>query len=207
VDLNTVNERSLAAGITPLPANEWWLGARSGATRAAAVLTAHPAWQAGVVDRTALRRQLRDAPLGAALQGALVLGFAAAVAFAVIGFVVNLSVSVRERRGEFAILRALGSKPGQLFGLLGVEQAILAGLGLAGGSALGLAAVMLVVPHIVLTVQAAAPFPAVEVIVPWPLVLGILGGIAALLYAALALVVRAQSRSGLGTATSLEQDR
>jgi hypothetical protein len=202
VDLRTVTDRFISAGSPAPQPGEWWMAARGGdGGPAARALAAHPDWNGAIVDRVALRWELRDAPLGAALQGALVIGFLAALAFVVIGFVVNAAVSARERVTEFAILRALGVAPRQIFGLLGVEQAFLVALGLVGGTVLGVAVARLVVPHIVLTVRARAPYPPVDVLISWQPVLAMLGGIVLLLLGVLALLVRSLRRGGLGAAT------
>ncbi|NEA21077.1 FtsX-like permease family protein, partial [Actinomadura bangladeshensis] len=163
VDLPALTQSRIAAdGVTTdsIEPGEWWASARGGGTAAAVrALTAHPAWGEVAADRVKVRAELRDAPLGAALQGALVLGFAAALAFAVIAFVVNAAVTAGERTREFAVLRALGVHPRQVAGMLAIEQAYLVVLGLLGGTFLGLAVARLVVPHVVLSVQSAQPYP------------------------------------------------
>jgi hypothetical protein len=186
---------------------EWWLAAGGDTGPPVRALDRHPELAGGVVDRMALRRELRDAPLGAALQGALVLGFLAALALAVVGFAVNAAVSARERRTEFAVLRALGVSTRQVFGMLGVEQVFLVLLGLAGGVALGLVIGHVVIPHTVLTVRATAPYPPVELIVPWPPIAGLLAGVPVLLAIVLALLVGSLRRRGLDTATRIGEDR
>ena len=129
-------------------------------------LADHPQWGEVAADRVETRAELRDAPLGAALQGALVLGFGAALAFAVIAFVVNAAVTAGERTREFAVLRALGVHPKQVAGMLAIEQAYLVALGLLGGTFLGLVVARLVVPHVVLSVQAADPYPPADIVSP-----------------------------------------
>jgi ABC-type antimicrobial peptide transport system permease subunit len=154
-----------------------------------------------------LRHRLRDAPLGGALQGALILGFGAALVFAAIGFAVNTAVSARERMTEFAILRALGIAGRQVLGLVAVEQAFLVGMGLAGGLVLGVVVAHLVVPHVVLTVSATAPYPPAHVIVQWPVILALLAVIVVLLAALLLLLVRSLRRGGPGQSMRLGEDR
>lgn len=206
VDWSTLADRALAAGVpAPVP-TEWWLATRDRAGTAAA-LAAHPSWAATVTDRVALRHRLRDAPLGGALQGALLLGFAAALVFAVIGFAVNTAVSARERGTEFAILRALGVDGRQVLGLVAVEQAFLVGMGLAGGLLLGIVVARLVVPHVVLTVSATAPYPPAHVIMRWPVVLAMLAAIVVLLTVVLLLLVRSLRRGGPGRLVRLGEDR
>ena len=208
VDWNALHDNSMISGVIPGAPTEWWLATRDGDTAPSVrALGAHSTWAKDVTDRVELRHQFRDAPLGAALQGALVLGFAAALVFAVIGFAVNTAVSARERVTEFAILRALGVSARQVFGLVAVEQAFLVGLGVAGGLLLGVVVTHLVVPHIVLTVRATAPYPPARVIVEWPIVLAMLAAVAALLTATLLLLVRSLRRRGLGQAVRLGEDR
>jgi hypothetical protein len=208
LDWAALGEQALYTGGSAPAPTEWWLGTRDGDTAPAArALAAHPEWSGTTVDRIALRHRLRDAPLGGALQGALMLGFAAALVFAAIGFAVNTAVSARERAGEFAILRALGIDGRQVLGLVAVEQAFLVGMGLAGGLLLGIVVARLVVPHVVLTVSATAPYPPAHVILRWPVVLAMLAVIVVLLTAVLLLLVRSLRRGDPGQAMRLGEDR
>ncbi|MUN40821.1 ABC transporter permease [Actinomadura litoris] len=211
VDLPTLTESRLAAA-SAAPGStdpgEWWASVRGARTAPAAqAMTDHPAWGTVSGDRAALRSRLRDAPLGAALQGALVLGFGAALVFAVIAFAVNAAVSVRERAREFAVLRVLGVHPRQMTGMLAVEQAFLVAIGLVGGLALGLVVARLVIPHIVLSVQAAPPYPPAELIVQWPVVLAMLAGVAAVFGLVLPLVIRMLRRRDPGAGLRAGEDR
>ncbi|GAA4225429.1 ABC transporter permease [Actinomadura meridiana] len=211
VDLPTLTGARLAAGSTELAnldPGEWWAAARDGRTGPAGrALADHPEWGKVTADRTEVRSRLRDAPLGAALQGALILGFGAALAFAVIAFVLNAAVTVGERSREFAVLRALGVHPRQVAGMLGIEQAYLAALGLLGGTVLGLAVARLVVPHVVLTVQAADPYPPATLVVQWPLVLAVLAGAAAVLALVLVPVIRVLRRRDVGAGLRVGEER
>jgi hypothetical protein len=192
VDLPSLAARHYTTTGDLLEADEWWLdvaddpeSAPPEAAAAATALRQRPDLGGGIVDRLALRRELQTDPLGLAVVGALAIGFVAAAAFAAVGFAVNAAVSARERLGELALLRALGAAPGQLFGLLAVEQAFLVGLGCLAGVALGVLIARLVVPLVLLTAQATRAVPPVVVDVPWPAVLGL----AAALALVLALVV------------------
>ncbi|HEU5159990.1 MAG TPA: ABC transporter permease [Streptosporangiaceae bacterium] len=207
VDWRAYADRSAVMTGTDTAPTEWWAATLGDTGPAVRALNRHPSWTTEVVDRMALRRELRDAPLGAALQGAFVLGFLAALGLAVVGFAVNAAVSARERRAEFAILRALGVSTRQVFGMLGVEQLFLVLIGLAGGLTLGLAIGRVVIPHSVLTVGATAPFPPVRLIVPWPPILALLAIVPALLAVVLALLVRSLRRQGLGAAIRIGEDR
>lgn len=211
VDLPTLSDRWQAAGLandTAADPDEWWLSVPDART-GPAVTTLKTGEGLGDVaaDRAQLRRDLQNAPLAASLQGALLLGFGAALAFTLIAFTVNAAVAVRERSREFTVLRALGLHHRQVSGMLAVEQAILVGLGLGGGLALGLGVARLVVPHIVLTVQAAPPYPPASLVVPWLAVLGLVVGVAVMLGLVLMAVIRALGRRGLGGDLRAGEDR
>ncbi|MFI6600427.1 FtsX-like permease family protein [Nonomuraea sp. NPDC050536] len=196
-DWTTLHDRDLAAGLIPRPATEWWLAARDGdASQAKAVLQARPQWDVTAVDQRELAAQLRDDPLASGLQGALILGFLAALVFAALGFLVNATVAARERMAEFAILRALGVSFRQMFGLLAIEQTFVIGLSLVAGTALAVVVGVLVVPHIVLTGQAAAVTPGVLLDIPWPATLAMLAAVAAVLFAIVAGLARQLRRQG-----------
>ncbi|MEU8266493.1 ABC transporter permease [Sphaerisporangium sp. NPDC049002] len=207
-DLPTLQAQDVALARDPRLAGEWWMSARGGETAAAVTtLARHGEWDQTTVDLGSLTRRLRDDPLASGLQGALILGFAAALIFAVLGFLVNAAVAARERVSEFAILRALGVGFRQIFGLLAVEQAFLIGLSMVGGTLLAVGVATLVVPHIVLTGQAASVTPAVLLDVPWPATLGMLAGITALLFAIVAGLTRSLRRQGLGRTLRIGEDR
>ncbi|MEV0828956.1 ABC transporter permease [Nonomuraea rubra] len=165
-DWETLQAYELAAAQPSRPATEWWL-ATTGSAAAREILRSNPQWDVTAVDRRELAAELRDDPLAGALQGGLTLGFAGALGFAVLGFLVNAVVAARERRAEFAVLRALGAGSRQLFGMLATEQAFVIGLSLAAGTGLAVVVGNLVVPRIVLTGQASAVTPGVLFHVPW----------------------------------------
>ncbi|MFI7451285.1 FtsX-like permease family protein [Nonomuraea sp. NPDC049714] len=188
-----------AAGQPPRPATEWWLASEGGDTGPAhAALKRNPEWDVTAVDQRRLATELRDDPLASGLQGALILGFAAALFFAVLGFVVNAAVAARERMAEFTILRALGVSFRQMFGLLAVEQAFVIGLSLVAGTALAAVVGGLVVPHIVLTGQASAVTPGVLLDIPWAATAVMLALVAAVLFAIVAGLARSLRGQGPG---------
>ncbi|GAA3092983.1 FtsX-like permease family protein [Streptosporangium carneum] len=208
LDWQTMQAWDLLDHRLPRPPTEWWLGTGGAETTgAAAELGRHPEWDVTVVDLSSLTGSLRDDPLAGGLRGALTLGFLAALVFAVLGFVVNALVAARERTAEFAILRALGVGFRQVFGLLAVEQAFLIGLSLAAGTAVAVVVASLVVPHIVLTGQAAAVTPRVLLEIPWAATLALLAAVAVLLFAIVAALARVLRRQGMGRALRIGEDR
>ncbi|MEV5409480.1 ABC transporter permease, partial [Thermopolyspora sp. NPDC052614] len=194
-DLRSLLARDLADAVPPSTVTEWWLSLRDETGEAAAIVVRHPEWGQSAVDRAALQRRLLGDPLAAGLQGALILGFAAALLFAVLAFVVNAAVAARERAAEFAVLRALGASLRQTFALLAVEQAFLAVLAPIVGTLLALGVAALVVPHIVLTGQAAAVTPDVLLTIPWAATLALPVAVAAALSAIVAILARSVHRT------------
>ncbi|MFB9467985.1 FtsX-like permease family protein [Nonomuraea salmonea] len=179
-DWESLHAYELAAAQPSRPATEWWLATPDSAP-ARQVLRRNPQWDVTAVDRHELAAKLRDDPLAGALRGGLTLGFAAALGFAVLGFLVNAVAAARERRAEFAVLRALGTGLRQMAGLLATEQAFVIGLSLASGTALAVAVGGLVVPRIVLSGQAAAVVPDVLFRFPWASVAVLLAVVTAVL--------------------------
>ncbi|WP_405087823.1 FtsX-like permease family protein [Microbispora sp. NBC_01389] len=207
-DLPTLLAADLAGAREPRVPGEWWMSTAGGDTAgAAAALARHPEWEQTVVDLGALTLRLRDDPLASGLQGALVLGFAAALVFAVLGFLVNAAVAARERASEFAVLRALGVSGRQVFALLAVEQAFLIALSLAAGTVLALGVAALVVPNLVLTGQAASVTPEVVLQVPWAATVALPVVVAVLLFAIVAGLAHSLRRRGLGGALRAGEDR
>jgi ABC-type antimicrobial peptide transport system permease subunit len=149
---------------------------------------------------------LLNDPVALGVIGALLLGAVSAAGFALIGFMVSAGVTARERTTEFALLRAMGVSPRQLFGWLSLENAFLLAIGLVAGSLLGVGLAWLVLPFITLTQQATAVVPEVQVQIPW----GLLGLLYVLALAALVLTIALLSgllrRMGLAGALRLGEE-
>jgi len=151
-----------------VPASEAWLSVDpTQATAIAATLAGPPFDAAQVVGRDALAVAFATDPVPLSVIGVLGLGAIAAMAFAAIGFLVSATVSTNERRGEFALLRALGLSNGQLSLWLALENTFLLVVGLVLGSALGLLLSWLVLPFVTVTSTGAAAVPAPVIVIPW----------------------------------------
>ncbi|OAR22142.1 peptide ABC transporter permease, partial [Streptomyces sp. ERV7] len=192
LDLRAVNERLAVDTGTSLAPTEWWLATGPGdAARAAATLRARPDIDPQqVLVRAEVAEQLRDDPLGAGPQAALIAAAIVAAALAAVGFAVSAAGSLRERGAEFAVLRALGAPRRQLARLIAAEQGVLIALALLVGLALGEVLTRAVVPLIVLTGQATQPVPKVLVELPAGRLAVLFAGVAAvplLIVATLAL--------------------
>lgn len=192
LDLPGVNTLLKKDGEAPLLPTEWWLTTRPGASaQAADALRDRPDIDPEqVLVRDEIAAELRDDPLGAGPQSALLAVAVVAAALAAVGFAVSAAGSLRERSAEFAVLRALGAPRRQLARLIAAEQGLLLGLALVVGVALGAVLTRAVVPLIVLTGEATQPVPPVLVELPLPHVVTLLAATAAvplLIITALAL--------------------
>lgn len=187
-----VNQAALQAyleahGAAPQPVTQWWTGggpavfghlpAGSTVTTTAAVL------------RSLSGQSLAVAPLRSMLAVAVV-----ALVLAGLGFVVSVGAE-RDRGRDLAVLDALGATPGQLAGVLCLEQGILSVPAAGAGLALGLLLSRLVIPAVTLTAQAARPVPPVLVRIPVLPVLAIAVVVAALPVAVVAVSVLRGTRA------------
>ncbi|MFG2328696.1 FtsX-like permease family protein [Streptomyces sp. NPDC048604] len=181
IDLRSANRLLALAPGSPLQPNEWWLATDRGrAAEVAAALRAQPDMDAAqVLVRDEAAAELVGDPLGAGPRSALMAVAAAAAALAAVGFAVSAAGSVRERAGEFGLLRALGAPRRQLARLISAEQGLLVGIGLLMGLALGTVLTRAVVPLVLLTPQATRPVPPVLVELPAARVAVLLAAVAA----------------------------
>ncbi|WP_425442776.1 FtsX-like permease family protein [Streptomyces indicus] len=168
LDLRAVNEAFSLRERTELTPSEWWLTPEPGkAEQVAAELRARADVDPEqVVVRAEIAEELRDDPLGAGPQSALLAVAVVAAALAAVGFAVSAAGSLKERAAEFAVLRALGTPQRQLARLVAAEQGALIGLALIVGLGLGAVLTRAVVPLIVLTGDAGKPVPSVLVELP-----------------------------------------
>jgi hypothetical protein len=185
VDLPTYVALAFARHGALTQPSEWWLtSARD--QEIAGQLRAAPFRSLSTISRSERERTLLEDPAPLGVIGALTLGFVVAAAFAMIGYGVSATASARARGLEFAVLRTLGLRTGQLSGWIGAESALVVGLSLLTGTALGLVVAWLVLPYVALGPSGAVPVPSVRLVVPWTTmlwldlaVLGTLGAIAA----------------------------
>ncbi|HEX6656215.1 MAG TPA: FtsX-like permease family protein, partial [Candidatus Limnocylindria bacterium] len=188
-------------------AGEWWFAPADGNPQQLAdTLAAAPFKSGQVLTAAARARTLSRDPVAVGILGALTLGFVAAALFAVVGLVVSAVVSARQRRTEFAVLRALGLSGRQLSGWLWLENGSVVAISLLAGTGLGLLIGWLVLPFVTVTQQGTAPVPAAIVQVPWDriLVLEAVGAVA--LAAAVAVIGSVLRRLGVGATLRMGDD-
>ncbi|MCM2419445.1 FtsX-like permease family protein [Streptomyces sp. RKAG293] len=166
LDLRAVNRTLNATGGRGMEPSEWWLSARPGATGKVAAALRDRADIDSLLVRDETASELRADPLGAGPQSVLPAAVIAAAVLAAVGFAVSSAGAIRERSGEFAVLRALGAPRRKLARMMAAEQGLLVLLALVVGVALGALLTRLVVPLIVLTAQASQPVPGLLVTLP-----------------------------------------
>ncbi|MFI6405532.1 FtsX-like permease family protein [Streptomyces sp. NPDC050548] len=164
------DQRQLATALTQAGVDQedpafWWLTSTDSARTAAAV-AAQPAL--GRVTTTAqTAASLRADPFRTGLRRALELVRYLAPGFAVIAFTVHAVVSTRQRRKEFALLRAMGVRAKSLSALLGAEQLSLALFAVVPGALMGMALAAAVLPLVTVDDSGQAPYPPLPQIIPW----------------------------------------
>ena len=187
--------------------DEWWMRTSDGAAESVvAALHDAPFGSSDVVSLVDRTRSLSADPVALGIIGALTLGFVAAGLFAIVGLTVSAAVSARQRRTEFALLRALGLSGRQLSGWLWLENASLVVISMLAGTTLGLLIGWVVLPYITVTQQAAAPVPPVIVLTPWDSIalLELVSAVA--LGAAVVVLAGLLRRIGVGTILRMGED-
>lgn len=187
--------------------DEWWMAAEPGSEDGLmAALRSAPfdsAAVVGVVDRT---RSLRTDPVALGIIGALTLGFVATGLFALVGLTVSAAVSARQRRTEFALLRALGLSGRQLSGSLWLENGSVVVVSLLAGTILGLVIGWVVLPFVTVTQRATAPVPPVLVHIPWDSILVLEAVSAAALGVTVIVIGAVLRRLGVGSVLRMGED-
>jgi hypothetical protein len=160
LDGASLQQALLAAGQAPLPATQWWLRSAG-----------HPDFRGigvglQVTSRTGQIAAATSSPLATELRRALAAIAIAAIALALAGFAVSLTAA-RERRGELALLDALGMPVRQLGRMLRTEQLLMVIPSAAAGLALGALLAHLIIPSLTLSTSGARPVLPPLVQVPW----------------------------------------
>jgi hypothetical protein len=198
--------RLQATGMTRA-ADEWWLSAAAGgAAGLGAALRASPFDSANVVTANDRARSLSTDPVALGIIGALTLGFIATGLFAIVGLTVSAAVSARQRRTEFALLRALGFSARQLSASLWLENGSLVLVSLLAGTGLGLLIGWMVLPFVTVTQQATTPVPPVLVQIPWDRILLLDAASALALGIAVVVIGAVLRRLGVGSVLRMGED-
>ncbi|GAA2004195.1 FtsX-like permease family protein [Catenulispora subtropica] len=173
-----------------------WLATLSAPRTAAAYFSTH-AELGTLVSRTTVAAALHDGAFQASEAALLVISAATAPVFATVGFAVSAAATLRTRRREFAVLRAIGARPRQLSAALWLEQAALALVAVAAGVGIGVATALLTVPLVTVDDTGAPVYPTVAAVAPWLRGAGVATATAAAVVLVVMLAARALSRVDL----------
>jgi hypothetical protein len=174
VDEGMLEDAIVSAGGTPLPATSWWFRTSTGAPP--------PGLPPGssVVDAASLASSLEHDPISAAPVKAALAVAAAVALLAVLGFCVSVAASARARRGQRALLAALGVPVDAQARLFCLEEILISAPAAAVGLALGVGLAHLLIPAVTLTATGGLPMPPVLVRLPLTWVVLIAVAVAAL---------------------------
>ncbi|MEV0114092.1 ABC transporter permease [Streptomyces sp. NPDC050844] len=205
------DSRAMAAQLVlsgALPGSEsmWWAGAERGDATAAWEAVRDGPRLGTAVDVPHARVELAEDPLRRGARAGLVLCLALAPAFAVIAFTLHTVLSARARGREFALLRALGVRRGQLAAYLWTEQLTLAGAAAILGTALGAGLAALIMPVVTVDAEGAPVFPGLLTEVPWGRVGLAAAGVTAVICAVVSGAARVVARVDLGRVLRAGED-
>lgn len=204
------DQRQLATAMTRAGADQedpafWWLSSTDSA-RTASAAEAQPAL--GRVTTTAgTAASLQADPFRSGLRRVLELVRYLAPGFAVIAFTVHAVVSTRQRRKEFALLRAIGVRAGSLSALLGAEQLGLALFAMVPGALMGMALASAVLPLVTVDDSGQTPYPPLPLVIPWGTVALTAVATAAAISAVVLALARLLSRVDLARVLRAGEDR
>jgi hypothetical protein len=173
VDLGSLQEYLVRHSLPPQPVTQWWLATAGGGVPPS--LTAALPAGTGITDAAALSAAAASDALSAAPQQALLAMAAAAALLAITGFWVSIAADVRRRRGETALLAALGVTRRDAALQLCLEKLLLSLPSAVLGWLLGTLVAWLLVPAVTLNPAAQQPTPPVitEHDLPWAIALAL----------------------------------
>nr|MBF6591847.1 ABC transporter permease [Ktedonobacterales bacterium] len=200
----------------PAP-NQAWLRT---ADDAAALASVRAALASGVTrldqvqDRRLFITDQQSDPLQINLLGVLGIGAAAALALALLGTWLASWLNARARLTNFAVLRALGTTPRQIIGVLLWEQSIVYTAALALGIGLGWLLAQAVLPVLIFANlvsfvnqgNGSLDVPPAHAILPAGPLAALLGALVVACALALAIMAVAVSRASLGQVLRLNED-
>ncbi|MDQ2715208.1 MAG: ABC transporter permease [Chloroflexota bacterium] len=167
-------------------------------------------------DRRAILDDLTHDPLYLTLVGVLAIGTTTALLLALLGNLLASWLSARGRLTNFAVMRALGTSPRQVAGVLTWEQGIIYALAIGLGIVSGLLFSLFVVPSLVFTsapgviastgsAYISQSIPPIQLVFSPLLILG-LAALVTICVIALWLMVRVVSRPSIGQTLRINED-
>ncbi len=112
-----------------------------------------------VLEADAIRRTIKADPMGLGLRSVTLFGYVMTAMLALIGFATYFYFSARQRESMYGVLRSIGMSPGQLYGVLVLEQVVLIIAGVTIGTFLGLLLNRITLPGLPITFGDRPPTP------------------------------------------------
>lgn len=223
VDFTTYQavQRQVMQASTSLVPTTIWLNTKTDAASLKAVraaLAGGPLHLLNVNDLRAQEDLMGSDPLSMALLGVLLIGAVTALLLSLLGNLILSWLSARSRLVHFAVMRALGTAPGQIASVLTYEQVIVYATALGLGVAFGILLSYLVLPAFVFTVPvgnaitATGVFyimqgvPPIQMIIPGVLIALVIGVLVAVCIVIVGMMVRFAARSVPGNTLRLPGD-
>lgn len=206
-DSRAMAAQLVLSGALPGPESVWWAGSARGDASAAWRAVRDSPRLGTAVDVPHARVALGEDPLRRGARGGLWLCLALAPAFAVIAFALHTVLSARARGREFALLRALGVRRGQLAAYLWTEQLALAGVAALLGTGLGAGLAAVIMPVVTVDGEGDPVFPGLVTEVPWVRVWLVAGGVTLVICGVVSGVARVLGRVDLGRVLRVGEDR
>lgn len=194
-----------------------WLRTRDDSSSLASVrqaLSTGPLALSNVVDRQQLLDAARGSPLQIDLTNTLLIGAGTALVLALVGIWAGSWLTARSRIVNFAVLRAVGTTPRQLRGMLVWEQAIIYASSLVLGAGVGFLLSLNALPLLVFAdlvthsdvSNTLLGIPQAHVVVPGSTLAAACGSLVVICVLALAITLLAASRLSLGETLRLNED-
>lgn len=204
-----------------LPPSTVWLSVKHDAgslSSVRAALASGPLRLTDVNDLQAQESAMSSNPLYLALLGVLLVGTITALLLGLLGNMVVSWLSARSRFVNFAVMRALGTAPSQIAGILTYEQVIVYATAIGLGVAFGILLSFLILPAFVFTspvgnaiggtglLYVTQSVPPIQMVIPGVLIALAVGILVAICIVALGMMVRIVSRPALSSTLRLNSD-
>ncbi len=158
-----------------------------------------------VLDRRAIVDSLHSDPLTLTLVGILSIGTVATLLLAVVGDLLASWLSARARLTNFAVLRALGTSPRQVAGVLTWEQALVYIVGVVLGITFGLLLANTVSPTLIANSSSSQVALPTQLVIPLSLILAFVVVVGVFILT-LGIMVRIVSRPSMSQTLRLNED-
>lgn len=112
-----------------------------------------------IIEQESVRRTLKADPMALGLRSVTLFGYLLTTALSLVGFATHFYLSARQKEAIYGVLRSIGMSPGQLYGVLVLEQVVLILAGLAIGTALGVVLNQITLPGLPITFGERPPTP------------------------------------------------